>query len=375
MAPFTRRSPIVRSIAGTATVVGLLAACGASTGNTEVHQAPRAAEQAACQPQVLLLPTRTEGDESAATAINNDGWVAGWLTDPNGEKAAVLWRDNAPPLDLGVRGLPGDINDDGVILINHVGRRHTAFLWENGAVRRLSGTSSRPMVNVSALNDDGVAVGMVWGHGTSRRAAAWRNGQIHVLRPPSGAPPEKNYASADVNDRGLIIGWGYRSWWHTGDRAEKLLVPAGMSPSARARATHVDNRGRILGFILLQHEGGGQGPVLRWTSVHRKPTKYPSWRVSALDPTSGFLVGFDRRSSRTSVAHITNMRPAPLPDPPVPAEGITAEFTEAEDVATGRSPYAPDGGVAVAGFVHYVSDSGYSRGRRAVLWTCAQTYR
>ena len=123
MGQSTGRSRAVRRITGTAAVIGLLAACTASSGDAGVRTPSRASleavRQAACQPSVSFLRTRVATELSAATAINDDGWVAGWVAeDVLRAGRAMLWRDNGPPLDLGVRGVPYDINEDGAIAIN-----------------------------------------------------------------------------------------------------------------------------------------------------------------------------------------------------------------------------------------------------------------
>ena len=149
MGRLTGRPWTVWRITGTAAAIGLLAACGVRSGDAGVRtQNPASqatARQAACQPQVLFLPTRTTNEASTAEAINDDGWVAG-----ESAGKAVLWRDNEPPLDLGVRGRPVDINEDGDIAIQRY-EESAAYLWSNGTLRRLRGTRSRPNVYVLSL--------------------------------------------------------------------------------------------------------------------------------------------------------------------------------------------------------------------------------
>jgi uncharacterized membrane protein len=369
--------------------MGLLVACSAD-GADPIGKAPSQAtqttdRQAGCQPKTLLLPTRTTTEHSEATAINDHGWVAGWVGEILKPSRAVLWRDNGPPVDLGVRGVPYDINEHGAIAINGSGsgaKGLAAFLWKDGTVHRLRGTKSRPHVRIAALNNHDVVVGTVFRLDTGNdRAAIWRNGQLHMLAPPPGAEHD-NYFGQDINDSGLVIGWGGpfpgpNPWWWNGPRAGAL--PRG--DSNRGFATHMDNRGRVVGYVAGRTEDDPGGPAIKWLSVHFEPKKFLNRGTgfSALHSSNGYLVGgrSSRASSGTSrafLAHLSDDRVAFLPDPGAREEGFAIDFTDAKDVAVGPHAYAPDGGVTVAGSIYYSSDD-EGGGRRAVLWTCAQTYR
>jgi hypothetical protein len=104
MGQLVSTSITVRRFLGTAAAIGLLAACTASSSNAGFrHQgsdSQAATRQVACQPQVRLLPTRTATESSEATAINDNGWVAGSLatprTKPPSRSLAEQWSAPRP---------------------------------------------------------------------------------------------------------------------------------------------------------------------------------------------------------------------------------------------------------------------------------------
>jgi hypothetical protein len=388
MGQLTRRSSTVIGIVRTAVAFGLLAACAVGTRDTEVSQAPQAAaRQAACQPKVDLLPTRTTTNASAATAMSDNGWIVGWLTDLSGPSEAVLWRNNGPPLGLGTRGVPVDINDAGAIAINHIqGGLHTAGLWKDGTLRTLRGTRARPRVNVTALNDHGAAVGSIWGSRATGRAAVWRHGKLRVLRNPSSG--RTGYFASDINNSGLIVGGSVRDpfervagrglWWRPGDG--RGVIP-NVSSGRATGAKHVDNRGRLVGFLAPRQEDGPIGAAVKWRSIQSQPVKYRGWgTINALHADTGYMVGATREGWWASIGRIADMRSTRLPNPATlldePDEYTETSLPtwEALDVATGLSPYAPEGGVTVVGSALH-TESLYDGGGKAVLWTCAQNYR
>jgi uncharacterized membrane protein len=367
----------VRRFTGTAAAIGLLAACAASSSNAGIR--PQGSDsqavnrQVPCPPQVRLLPTRTATESSEATAINDNGWVAGSLATPRTKPRAVLWRDNGPPLDLGVNGSPVDINEDGDIAIRGF-ENGKGYLWKDGTLHRLRGTRSRSIVLVEALNDHGLVVGSVLAAtASSARAAVWHKGTVRVLRQPSGGPRLGDYHGQDINNKGLVIGfrdrpevyYGPSYWWRTDDRDGALST----GDTDRGYATHVDDRGRVVGFVGGRSEDDPIGPMIKWRSVRSQPKKFLNrgFYVFALHPDSGYVVG-SRNSRRAFLAHLSNSRATLLPDPPA-LDGFDAYSTQAFDVATGQNTGARDGGVTVVGTAYFDSVA------RAVLWTCAQNYR
>ncbi|MET0521105.1 MAG: hypothetical protein ABW156_03920 [Jiangellaceae bacterium] len=314
---------------------------------------------------------------SSATAINDDGWVAGWVAeDVTRAGRAVLWRDNGLPLDLGVRGVPVDINEEGGIAIagdGVGGNAFAAYLWKDGSLHRLRGTKSRPHVMVTALNDRGDVVGTVNRYDAfNDRAAIWRNEKLRMLAAPSGAK-RGPYRAVGVTNDGLIIGVIWRGphpdplWWKG-----RRLGALSKGDSGRGFATHVDDRGRVLGIVAGRGEDDPGGPTIKWRNVRSDPDKFLKrpFGVTALHHANGYLVGSAK--SRPFLSRLSHSRPTWLPSPPAPG-GSTVDFINANGVASGPNPYAPYGGVTVIGEAYVTSES--ESGPRAILWTCAENYR
>ncbi len=303
--------------------------------------------------------------------MNDSGWVAGWLGNSY-DGDAVLWRDTGPPLDLGVRGSPVDINEGGdVVVQNYEGRWAAAFTWRDGTLRRLPGTRSHPAVYVTAINDNGVVVGSVSGRRGNARAAIWRNRKLRVLAPPPGAPAG-SYFGQDINNNGLMLGWAGAApdpypWWRAGGRSGAMSTDAGRI--ARGFATHVDDRGRVVGFVAPRGEDYPRGPTIKWRSVHSAPNNFlkRGFQVNGVHPDSGYVVG---STGQAFLTHLSKTRATLLPDPPTLGEGLPVDSTEAFDVATGQNAYAPNGGVSVVGTAHFGSLNS-EMSDRAVIWTCA----
>lgn len=379
----TSRTWFLWRLAGTAAGMGLLAACSATGVDVGVRTPSRgnqaAEREAACPPKVRLLPTRDARESSEATAINDSGWVAGSLAGPEGKPRAVLWRHNGPPLDLGVYGSPVDINEDGDVAIQGF-ENGRSCLWQDGTLHRLPGTRSRSSVLVASLNDHGVVVGAVYAaRASSARAAVWRRGKVRVLRQPSGGPRIGDYLGQDINNKGLVIGYrdrpdlsyGPSYWWRADGRDGALSA----GDTERGFATHVDDRGRVVGFVGGRSEDDPVGPIIKWRSVRSQPKKFLNrgfW-VTAIHPDSGYVVGWrdGPDSRRAFLGQLSGSRPILLPDPP-DLDGFNADYTGAFDVATGPNPYAPAGGVTAVGSTFFNTADYVSR---AVLWTCAQNVR
>ena len=203
-----------------------------------------AAGIAGCDPEIRTLPPLAGDAWGRVNAMNNRGWVIGGSWNGTGDGIeTVLWRDTGPPVGLGIGGAvladggftssnPSDVNEDGLIAVN-VDRydsrtrvqRRSAFLWQAGTKLRLPAGAVRPWSGVSDLNDNGVAVGVIYRPDeTDEIPVVWRDGQLDVLPLPRGATG----GAAAINNTGLIVGFVNRRgepfspttpWWWRGRRA------------------------------------------------------------------------------------------------------------------------------------------------------------
>ena len=344
----------------------------------------------ACDPSIVMLPPSSVTADARVTAMNQSGLVGGisWDFEQNLPSHAVVWRDVGPPTELGIGGTVrangrrvmgdvSDVNEAGVVAANRsVSSRRgrplssAAMLWdETAGATRLPAPPQRPKATVRALNDLGVAVG--WASGPDKRQVPvyWRHGQVTRLP----IPPKAEYGYAvDNNNHGLIVGAVVRDdqtswpwWWRRGGRSGRLSSEGLRSEPS---ALDVDDRDRIVGQRLFGYD---YTKVVLWRGPTARPRRIalPSW-VAAMDDAghltgaSGGFRGFD---DRAWVARLRGAESAHLPDPPPDPPDTGWDNTFGTAVERGVTVFAPQGGLTVGG----VADGNR---RRAVLWTCAQTY-
>jgi probable HAF family extracellular repeat protein len=113
------------------------------------------------------------GKNSAATAINDKGWIVGKADIASGYTHAFLYRDGKM-MDLGtLRGgesTAADVNIHGHVVGWDSGR---AFLWKDGAMKHLEGFKG--YAEAMAINDNGYVVGV------EKCAYLWRDGKVKYL--------------------------------------------------------------------------------------------------------------------------------------------------------------------------------------------------
>jgi hypothetical protein len=368
------------------------------------------AGDAACVPQIVVLPRLNDRSASELAAMNDRGWAVGHsrdLIDDSGDDVfltAVMWRDGAV-IDLGLGGgkVPKgvvsssavDVNEDGVVVAQrwrNGGNARTSWRWQDGVKERLRGSKLRREAWVEAVNDDGFAVGYITGR-RGPQPVVWRNGAPKPLPIPAGTTG----SAVDINNRGVVVGsviprggtYAYdfrdvRFWyWRLGGKSGPLRSP----PGYPGTTIYVDNHNRILGemFDKKSEEVLWQGPRNRGRVLGRAvPPGEDGTTGDGPETTdmndhgalAGYRGGFRGSGEEPWVSHLGARHPTMLPIPTVP--GGYPSSTKATAVIRGVTWFAPQGGVSVGGhFNGYIEDdpSGYVIDiGDAVIWTCTQTY-
>ena len=154
----------------------------------------------------------------------------GYAQVSSGYSHAFLWEGDVVQ-DLGTLGgnysFAYDISASGQV----VGRAYIAngdshaFLWEDGAMDDLGtlGSSYSEARGINALGQVVGRSGTVDGEG---HAFLWENGVMYDLNDlvPNGSEWVLQYAF-DTNDRGQIVGYGWRSGFYDGQCHAVLLTP------------------------------------------------------------------------------------------------------------------------------------------------------
>jgi hypothetical protein len=335
----------------------------------------------------VQLPDLPDTEGSTADAMNDNGLLVGTALreDPQLPSRVVMWTAVQAPTDLEIGGVvrPNgnrvdgtavDINEDGVVAAvrtvltpRHRVVRERGLLWnETDGVSTLPAVRGRPWSTVTAVNDDGVPVGYVWGRGSKGLPVTWVDGKLKRLKIPAKAT--SGYAW-DINNDGLIVGWVFIDnklhprWWQPG-RGRGALSVKGLAQAQSVIG--VDDRGRVL--------GNSSRGLVKWRTTSTRP------RLILKRTESGEELGGTRHvvgsteggrgfGARAWVARYVNAKEVRLPNPP---SGVGAGWDNVfgNALARGKSELAPDGGLTVTGTAQNFDDFTI----RAVLWTCAQTY-
>ena len=221
------------------------------------------------QTDIGALLAGTNGPQTAATAINQRGSIAGWSLGPKNFQRAVLW-DGSTLRDLGSANdnwsYAYAINIDGVVagassVANDPFNTHAA-VFQNGTVKDL-GTLGNRWSTASAINDRGRVVG-------SAMTATGKDIHAFVYDLPDGpmrdVSPSANCGLFAVNNSGDAVGYctpdqkvNHGVLWHDGafiDLNDAISDPSWFIGAARA----INDRGQIA--VTANHNGGAFQAVL-----------------------------------------------------------------------------------------------------------------
>jgi probable HAF family extracellular repeat protein len=225
--------------------------------------------------------TRIDGTSyaSAATSINDEGVVVGWVIATNGApKRAFRWTAAGGMTDLGTMGgayaEATDINEDGWVvgLSSFSGNGGFGELTTHGFVRNpttgamtmLPTPPSYPLIFPSRINDSGIIVGTVYAQvefPVGSQAVVWAAGTHQVATLPGSFS-----AALDINATGDIAGTAYLT---AGIRPVRWSGPSHTSTdlgSLDGYATYgygISDDGTVVG--MSTRKGGGNAPFM-WTA-------------------------------------------------------------------------------------------------------------
>lgn len=174
-----------------------------------------------------VLPLQSGARSAEATAVNNQGLIAGSFLNAANYTHACHWQ-NGLFHDLGtpfgnqstVRG----INNQGDIVVDswvYSGVFHT-YLYRNGQFSQLlTDVASLGSSYARHINDSGMVVGALTLSDGTQTGYLWQNGVTTLLPTPSGKDRPSPQA---VNNLGLIVGGGWNSTFPAGNSGARACI-------------------------------------------------------------------------------------------------------------------------------------------------------
>ncbi|WP_155368630.1 hypothetical protein [Catellatospora vulcania] len=276
---------------------------GVVVGSSQVGTGENPPERAFRWKDGIMIDLGTlGGSRSGAGAINNNGWIVGGSTLPDGSMRAFLWRPGLGMINLGSLGgesVATDVNDSGVVVGYYVlSGELRGFRWVNGVLSDLNtpdgsgfvaqgvnknGKIAGTHVSQPATWKNGITVlsGIV-GEGTAVNdggdvsfdssqspavVGVWRaNGTVLTLNPP---PNTVDAATTGINESRHTVGWrvtpagNFRGvYWS--ELGTPHLLP-GLVPGGQSMAWGMNSLGQTVGQANLTATGGEYHAVL-WTT-------------------------------------------------------------------------------------------------------------
>lgn len=200
------------------------------------------------------------GNDTYAQAINNKGWVVGYIENPEGRTRAFLWRDGIMEDLLGLpetQSAAWNLNENGQVVgmfkvelsIAGGDEGSIGFIWENGLLRKVAlGTRDTTVyaINSRDVVGDG-GCDPVCGFRFSARRFTPREGLVRIL---DVGGDDLDRSARDINRKGQIVGTAFSEEgelpyvWHRHTGFIELDVGKN-----GGFATGINDRGQVVGWI------------------------------------------------------------------------------------------------------------------------------
>jgi len=239
------------AVVGVAGVLATIAVVGTHDRAGPVHGAAAAGDAVKCERPQPLLVSGFSGIRVAATDRSGRYVVGDGAPRGGGARQMLLWLDGkATPVHVPAGSGPVDVNSSGVVaggLHTYPPDKSVAWVYRDGQLHMLPPPSGFQYVSTVAVNERGDVAGTAAGPGDTLAAIVWPAGTPDtpvVLSAPSAAVAE------DIADDGTVVGNLYESGssagglnageayvWSAGGAGRQLDTPAGW---AAAKALRVE---------------------------------------------------------------------------------------------------------------------------------------
>ncbi len=211
----------------------------------------------------VMHDLQTIGAHSRAWGINDSAQVTGWVRLQDGLKQVFLWENGAmTDIDTTERTSSGhSINNTGEIVGTSYGGGQIT-LWRDGEAINL-GDLGRDGGEAWDINDFGQVVGYGRNRDGYTRAFFWSEGVISDL----GSFDYRRSSGKGINNHGQIVGWStfegggtteyHASLWSQGEmyNLNELVIDASGWDNLEV-AQDINDRGQIVGYGYKPESGG-----------------------------------------------------------------------------------------------------------------------
>lgn len=182
--------------------------------------------------------TNAGGTSSVATGVNGVGQISGYIRGYPGSESpqAVVWQGGAVTVLSNLRtsnaySIASAVNDNGVVVgvASDADSQLHAVFWRDGSLATLASLSSSDVA--LGVNNAGLVVGQLNSSGGAARAALWdiktgKGGDLNAVMAPGTLPNGVILVGANgINDAGDIVGTSFNKMTGSFGAFELRAVP------------------------------------------------------------------------------------------------------------------------------------------------------